>query len=78
MHEKAAYDRESIDAILDAMPVAHVGYVLDGAPVVTPTLQWREGETRPGGCRLVPQHELHTARAESAVPVVEEHRTGIR
>jgi nitroimidazol reductase NimA-like FMN-containing flavoprotein (pyridoxamine 5'-phosphate oxidase superfamily) len=44
MHEKAAYDRESIDAILDAMPVAHVGYVLDGAPVVTPTLQWREGD----------------------------------
>lgn len=44
MHEKAAYDRASIDAILDAMPLAHVGYVLDGAPVVTPTLQWRVGD----------------------------------
>ena len=44
LHEKAAYDRNTIDAILDAMPVAHVGYVLDGAPVVTPTLQWREGD----------------------------------
>jgi len=44
MHEKAAYDRASIDAILDAMPVAHVGYVKDGAPIVIPTLQWRIGD----------------------------------
>jgi uncharacterized protein len=41
---KAVYDRSTVEAILDAMPVAHVGYVLDGAPVVTPTLQWREGD----------------------------------
>jgi len=44
MHERGAYDRAAIDAILDAMPIAHVGYVLDGAPFVTPTLQWREGD----------------------------------
>ncbi len=44
MHEKAAYDRATIDAILDAMPVAHVGYVKDGAPIVIPTLQWRIGD----------------------------------
>lgn len=44
LSEKAAYDRATVEAILDAMPVAHVGYVLDGAPVVTPTLQWREGD----------------------------------
>jgi hypothetical protein len=44
LHEKAAYDRAAIDAILDAMPVAHVGHVVDGFPVVTPTLQWREGD----------------------------------
>jgi len=44
MHERGAYDRAAIDAILDAMPVAHVGYVIDGAPFVTPTLQWREGD----------------------------------
>jgi nitroimidazol reductase NimA-like FMN-containing flavoprotein (pyridoxamine 5'-phosphate oxidase superfamily) len=25
------------------MPVCHVGYVFDGSPYVTPTLQWREG-----------------------------------
>lgn len=43
-HEKAAYDRATIDAILDAMPLAHVGYVMTGAPVVIPTLQWREGD----------------------------------
>lgn len=44
LNEKAAYDRGVIDAILDAMPVAHVGHVVDGFPVVTPTLQWREGD----------------------------------
>jgi nitroimidazol reductase NimA-like FMN-containing flavoprotein (pyridoxamine 5'-phosphate oxidase superfamily) len=42
--EKAAHDRATIDAILDAMPLAHVGYVMNGAPVVIPTLQWREGD----------------------------------
>ena len=42
--ERGAYDRATIDAILDAMPVAHVGYSLDGQPFVTPTLQWREGD----------------------------------
>lgn len=44
LHEYGRYDRGTIHAILDAMPVAHVSYVLDGAPVVTPTLQWREGD----------------------------------
>lgn len=44
MNDKAAYDRATIDAILDAMPVAHVGYVMNGAPVVIPTLQWREAD----------------------------------
>jgi hypothetical protein len=43
MHPRGAYDRATIDAILDAQPLAHVGYLLDGAPLVTPTLQWREG-----------------------------------
>lgn len=44
LHEKAAYDRATINAILDAMPVAHVGHLVDAFPVVTPTLQWREGD----------------------------------
>jgi hypothetical protein len=42
--ERGRYDRATIDAILDAMPLAHLGTVIDGAPVVTPTLQWREGD----------------------------------
>lgn len=42
--ERGAYDRATIYAILDAMPVAHVGYSIDGQPFVTPTLQWREGD----------------------------------
>jgi nitroimidazol reductase NimA-like FMN-containing flavoprotein (pyridoxamine 5'-phosphate oxidase superfamily) len=44
MHQRGAYDRATIDAILDAQPLAHVGYLLDGAPLVTPTLQCREGD----------------------------------
>jgi uncharacterized protein len=44
LHDKAAYDRATIDAILDTCPVAHVGHIVDGFPVVTPTLQWREGD----------------------------------
>jgi nitroimidazol reductase NimA-like FMN-containing flavoprotein (pyridoxamine 5'-phosphate oxidase superfamily) len=40
----AAYDRATIHAILDAMPMCHVGYVFEGSPYVTPTLQWRDGE----------------------------------
>ena len=44
LHDKAAYDPETIKAILDAQPLAHIGHLIDGAPAVTPTLQWREGE----------------------------------
>lgn len=43
-HLRGHYDRESIDAILDAQPMCHVGYVKDGHPFVTPTFQWREGD----------------------------------
>ena len=42
--EKAAYDRATIEAILDAQPLAHIGHLVDGFPVVTPTLQWRQGD----------------------------------
>ncbi len=40
----AHYDRASVDTILDACLLAHVGYVVDGAPYVTPTAYWREGD----------------------------------
>jgi len=43
-HERGIFDRETINGILDAMPLCHVGYVIDGRPFVTPTFQWREGE----------------------------------
>ncbi|AZV79509.1 pyridoxamine 5'-phosphate oxidase family protein [Parasedimentitalea marina] len=43
-HEKGAYDRDSLDAVLDAMPMCHIGYQIDGKPSVLPTLQWREGD----------------------------------
>ncbi len=42
---KGAYDRPTIDAILDATPHCHLGYVLpDGQPIVVPTLQARVGD----------------------------------
>lgn len=44
MNQRGHYDAVTVHAILDAQPIAHVAYVLDGAPVVTPTLQWREGD----------------------------------
>ena len=40
----ANYDRSTVDAILDSGLIAHVGYVVDGAPYVTPTAYWREDE----------------------------------
>ncbi|MBC7479424.1 MAG: pyridoxamine 5'-phosphate oxidase family protein [Pseudorhodobacter sp.] len=43
-HEKADYGPDVIHAILDAQPLAHIGHLVDGFPVVTPTLQWREGD----------------------------------
>lgn len=43
LNKRAKYDAETVHAILDAMPICSVGYVFDGAPFVTTTLQWREG-----------------------------------
>jgi nitroimidazol reductase NimA-like FMN-containing flavoprotein (pyridoxamine 5'-phosphate oxidase superfamily) len=42
---RAAYDRPTIDAILDAALVAHLGFALDGQPYVIPTLHARVGDT---------------------------------
>ena len=39
--ERAAYDRASIDAVLDAGLVAHLGFLHDDQPFVIPTLQAR-------------------------------------
>jgi nitroimidazol reductase NimA-like FMN-containing flavoprotein (pyridoxamine 5'-phosphate oxidase superfamily) len=42
--ERARYDRENVHAILDAAYVAHVGTVVDGAPVVMPYACARVGD----------------------------------
>ena len=41
---RAAYDRRTIDAIVDAALIAHVGTVRDGKPVVVPMLAVRDGD----------------------------------
>ena len=44
LHNRGTHGREDVYAVLDAVPFCHVGYVIDGAPYVTPTLQWRDGD----------------------------------
>lgn len=39
------YDRETIDAILDEGYVCHMGFVVDGTPLVIPTLYARDGDS---------------------------------
>ena len=43
-HHRGSHARADVHAVLDAAPLCHVGYVIDGAPYVTPTLHWRDGE----------------------------------
>jgi nitroimidazol reductase NimA-like FMN-containing flavoprotein (pyridoxamine 5'-phosphate oxidase superfamily) len=43
--QRGAYDRETLNAILDEALVCHVGFVVDGRPVVIPTIHTRTGET---------------------------------
>lgn len=40
-HHRGSHEKAAVYAVLDATPLCHVGYVIDGAPYVTPTLQWR-------------------------------------
>ena len=42
--DRARYDRATIDAILDASPVAHVGIVDDDRPIVIPMIFGRDGD----------------------------------
>jgi uncharacterized protein len=42
--ERGHYDRQTVHALLDAAALAHVAYVVDGWPLCTPTLFWREGD----------------------------------
>lgn len=43
--ERGAYDRATIDAILDEALICHVGFVVDGQPFVIPTIHARDGDT---------------------------------
>lgn len=43
--ERGRYDADTIYSILDEALVCHVGFVVNGAPVVIPTIHWREGDT---------------------------------
>jgi uncharacterized protein len=43
--ERAAYDRSTIEAILDEALICHVGFVHEGQPYVIPTIHARDGET---------------------------------
>ena len=42
--DRGSFERETIYQILDASPLCHVAYLLEGKPAVVPTLQWREGD----------------------------------
>jgi nitroimidazol reductase NimA-like FMN-containing flavoprotein (pyridoxamine 5'-phosphate oxidase superfamily) len=42
--ERASYERETIEAILDEGLIGHLGIVEDGQPLVIPTLHARHGE----------------------------------
>ena len=43
--ERGAYDRETIDAILDEALICHLAWVQDGEPRVIPTIHARSGDT---------------------------------
>lgn len=42
-HQRAHYDNETLYSVLDSHIMAHIGYVIEGQPYVTPTLYWRDG-----------------------------------
>lgn len=43
--QRGQYETETIHAILDEALICHVGFVVDGNPVVIPTIHWRDGDT---------------------------------
>jgi len=42
--QRAHYDRETVNAILDEGLVCHVGFIVEGAPIVIPTGYARDGD----------------------------------
>ena len=43
--ERGAYDRATIDPILDEALICHLGFVFEGRPFVIPTIHARDGDT---------------------------------
>ncbi len=43
--KRGEYSRETINAIIDEALICHVGFVVDGSPVVLPTIHTRVGDT---------------------------------
>jgi nitroimidazol reductase NimA-like FMN-containing flavoprotein (pyridoxamine 5'-phosphate oxidase superfamily) len=43
LHERASYERDRVNEIIDATLMGHFAYVIDGTPHIIPTFQWREG-----------------------------------
>lgn len=58
--KRGAYDRATIDAILDEGLICHLGFVADGAPLVIPTGYARDGD------RLL----LHGSRTSASMRVL--------
>lgn len=44
LRERVGYDRAAVHAVLDEATVCHVGFVVDGRPVVLPQLHVRVGD----------------------------------
>ena len=44
LRDRATYERAAINAVLDEAIHCHLGYVVDGAPVVVPTIHARHGD----------------------------------
>lgn len=42
-HHRGGYDKDAVYNVLDATPLCFVGYTIEGAPYVTPTIHWRDG-----------------------------------
>lgn len=43
--KRGVYDRDAVYAILDEAFLCHAGFVVDGVPVVIPTIHWRQDDT---------------------------------
>ena len=44
LRERVGYDRAAVHAVLDEATLCHVGFVVDGRPVVLPQLHVRVGD----------------------------------